>query len=126
MKLTGKCKEDFEEWMLVNNKELVKFSEERYSEVIDMSQLFKYLTDSMQYGVIVDFFDSVGFYIDVNHNYRLEVEDNIIILGYYYELNILPNTHILEDADDYNTRQEARIKAIEKANEIYNYEKTKD
>ena len=59
MKLTGKCKEDFEEWMIVNNKELLKYSEERYSEVIDMSQLFKYLTDSMQYGVLVDFFDSV-------------------------------------------------------------------
>tara|TARA_R110000782_G_scaffold179869_1_gene270451 strand:+ start:295 stop:558 length:264 start_codon:yes stop_codon:yes gene_type:complete len=59
MILTGKCKVDFEEWMLVNNKEVLKFSEERYSEVIDMSQLFKYLTDSMQYGVLVDFFDSV-------------------------------------------------------------------
>jgi hypothetical protein len=87
MILTGKCKEDFEEWMLVNNNDLLKYSEERYSEVISMSQLFKYLTDSMQYGVLVDFFDSVR---------------------------------------EKNTRQKSRTKEIEKANEIYNYEKTKE
>jgi hypothetical protein len=112
MKLTGKCKEDFEEWMLLNNKELLKYSEERYSEVIDMSQLFKYLTDSMQYGVLVDFFDSVGIDVRVNsldfpltNNFMYSVDGKVK----YTE-----------------TRQEARTKAIEKANEIYNYEKTKE
>ena len=114
MILTGKCKEDFEEWMLINNKELLKYSEERYSEVISMSQLFKYLTDSMQYGVLVDFFDSVGLPININC-YGNGFEDE-----WQYD--------ITTQAEIYNssTRQEARRQAIEKANEIYNYEKTKE
>ncbi len=106
MILTGKCKEDFEAWGLVNNKELLKYSEERYSEVIDMSQLFNYLTDSMQYGLLVDFFDSVGVRVELMKH---KLDD---LWGCYIE-GVIQGARI-------KTRQEARIKAIEKAVEIYN------
>jgi hypothetical protein len=115
MKLTGKCKEGFEEWMLINNKELVKYSEERYSEVIDMSQLFKYLTDSMQYGVLVDFYDSVGVFIQIET--RIFDKEHPC---YIYSETVYNRVGL------FKTRHEARIAAIEKANEIYNYEKTKE
>jgi hypothetical protein len=81
-----------------------------------MSQLFKYLTDSMQYGVLVDFFDSVGIRV------------------YFQEIDMMEVTFYIMHLDGdkiswvgkKHTRPEVRIKAIEKANEIYNYEKTKE
>ena len=109
MKLTGKCREDFEKWYVKNSDSLY------YIDV------FKELPESMQYGVYVDFFDSVGINIDVCHNYILDGKnDNIIVLGYYYELNAQPNIHVSQDCEDHKTRPESRAQAIEKANEIYN------
>ena len=122
MKLTGKCKEDFKEWMLVNNKELVKFSEERYSEVIDMSQIFKYLTDSMQYGVLEDFFQVKGFYFDYCVGRNTGDETDILFM---IDIKNKIDLKILCTIEEKST-PEARTKAIEKANETYNYEKTKE
>jgi hypothetical protein len=100
MKLTGKCKEDFEKWY--NSKE----------------ELYKYgfhlLPPSMQYGVYVDFFDSV------------DIELWIKPTAYtYYDFYISKKSEdltILEGCG-YETRTEARTEAIRQANKFYNQNK---
>jgi len=64
---------------------------------------------SMQYGVYIDFFDSVDICISINGY----VTDTTI---YQFQYDIAKD----EDVYDAVTRQEARAKAIEKANDIYN------
>ena len=119
MKLTGKCKEDFEKWYEKKPFRLPQKTKKYSGDGL----CFLDLNNSMQYGVYVDFFDSVGINIDVCHNYILDGKnDNIIILGYYYELNAKPNIHVSQDCEDHKTRSQARELAIEKANEIYNNE----
>jgi hypothetical protein len=115
MKLTGKCREDFEKYRML-------YYSETENEVKGSGcSIWESLGYSMQYGVYVDFFDSVCINIDVFHNYILDGKnDNIIVLGYYYELNAQPNIHVSQDCEDHKTRPESRAQAIEKANEIYN------
>jgi len=103
MKLTGKCKKDFEKWY--NNLDI---STELPISVFQMG-----LPLSMQYGVYVDFFDSVKIRIHTDDLYKQRV------YLYFFTVNDFMSKN------DYNTRQEARIKAIEKANEIYNNIKRK-
>lgn len=101
MKLTGQAKIKFEEWF--QNK-----SQTHYRLV----EWFDSLDSSMKYGVYVDFFDSVGIYIEVA---RANIHTK-----YYYMINdssYKPNM--------YNTRPQAREKAIERANEILNRQLTK-
>jgi hypothetical protein len=94
MKLTGKCKEDFEKWYFDNDKNVY----------IDLKSFYS-LDESMQYGVYVDFFDSVGIDIDI-----FKTPEGKYLSAVEMEGN--DNIH--------NTRQEARTAAIEKANELYN------
>jgi len=75
---------------------------------------FYVLPKSMQWGVMVDFFDSVGF------NLELHGDKNKKQYAWY----VMHPHHIIDDATTsdsiiYNTRQEAREKALEKAIEIY-------
>ena len=99
MKLTGKCKEDFEKWYDISDIEGTPESVE----------WFDFYHSSMQYGVYVDFFDSVGFYIgrDEVENWWLQVDNEDFF-----------------DADEYNYLIFETIfnreQAILKANEIYN------
>ena len=92
MKLTGKCKEDFEKW---------------YESLEDFYHL-DIMPENMVYGVYVDFFDSVGIDIRI-------LENNVSSI-----LNT--NGFSQDRKYDYSneTRQEAREQAILKANEIYN------
>ena len=99
MELTGKCKEEFGNWLykkyeLENRVEINRFNE--YPE-------------AMQYGVYVDFFDSVGFHIEIMSIFHLlKTKWRFIPLG---------------GNNMYNTRPEARASAINKANEIFNENK---
>jgi hypothetical protein len=104
MELTGKCKEDFEKWY---NNPLVE-----HVGLRRLPQWFYTLTESMQYGVYVDFFDSVGIFCED----RRYTDINMAWVVKY------PNFKGMQDRFDglTKTRQEARSKAIEKANEIYN------
>jgi len=96
MKLTGKCKVDFEKWYIDF------FADEDYLYYFN-----KCGHPSEQYGVSVDFFDSVGI--------NLEVNKSRFISMYYVYVNMktVPTETV-------KTRPEARNSAIEKANEIYN------
>lgn len=92
MILTGKCLEAFIEWKL-NNKKLSTI------EVLD----FKHLSNVSKYALIIEFFDSVGIYIEL---FKLE--------------NFIWAINDLYEESGYNNRQEATTEAIKKANEIYN------
>ena len=95
MKLTGKCKEDFDNYLF--KKSIWK-------------NWFYTLIPSMQYGVYVDFFDSVDVYISLDWYKSGNTGTE------YFETDI--NNYI--DSERFKTRPEARVNSIEKANEIYN------
>ena len=98
--LKGQAKKDFEKWLLTDLDYVLIddcLSLDRYN-------LFEHLTPSMQYGIIVDWFDSVGIYIEILRTPK----------GYSEFVNTL------SDNVWSKTRTQARQKAIEKAKEIYN------
>lgn len=94
--LTEKAKTDFKEWK-VNNKNLSTI------EVLD----FDHLSKISQNALIIEWFDSVNYKISVffneyDWNYEIDYED--FISSGRFE----------------NSRQEATIQAIIKANDLYN------
>ena len=102
MKVTGKCKEDFEKWRISKKDSYLKHC------------FFEDLDDSMQYGVLIDFFDSVGIRILIDMDFGNEVYDKFV-LYIEYKKHCFCNYGM-----NFKTRQEARTEAIKKANEIYN------
>lgn len=101
--LTEQCKKDFEKW-LWNQKE-VPMEEDLYG-----------LPFSMQYGVLVDFFDTAKMQIYI----KPIPTGNADTLGEWSIYIDNFGHHILNEYLYSKTRPEARIKAIERANEIYN------
>ena len=101
MKLTDKSLEQFEKWYI--ETECTDIEPKEYS--FELNIFWNVLTDSMKYGVLVDFFDSVGISIYIFRN-AYEVI-NVNVKNYYNDIDI-------------KSRPQARTKAIEKANEIYN------
>ena len=122
MELNGKCKEAFEEWLLgkYNFMNLYTHIDDDLVSYIDFIQentlkdeirniFFYRLPESMKYGVLVDFFDSVGI--------RIDIGSGIVSDEFHFDIK----THRIEYVSDrLKTRPEARTKAIEKANEIFN------
>lgn len=109
--LTGKCKEDFEKWFMIT---FLGYSDPGEIEIERRAELnlFYAYDFSMQYGVYVDFFDSVGIYLQVRtyfDKYEWKVEQIDTELRRLNQLS-----------ENVATRFEARQKSIEKANEIYN------
>lgn len=98
MELKGKCKEDFEKWYSIEfeNRNLP------YKQGFDISDL------SIKYGVYVDFFDSKGIYIEIEH---YSSDD--------WLFKIFNPTPVFQSTMK-EPRQEVRMEAIRKANEIYN------
>ncbi len=103
MRLKGKAKIYFQDWFTDSKNQNLDFN---YFNIIHS---FDNLPDSMQYGVYVDWFDSIGLKIGVNpifdDDYWVSVNDEEV-----------KNVKFLN-------RQHARNSAIEKANEIYNNRK---
>ena len=100
MEITGKCKAEFEKWF-TNSDNHQGFDAEQIA--LDRKyrlKVFYQLYPSMQYGVYVDFFDSVGINSSSFSHYE------------FYKCNL--------DNTLFHTRPEARTAAIEKANELYN------
>ncbi|MCG8235745.1 hypothetical protein [Tenacibaculum finnmarkense] len=117
MKLTGKCKVDFEEWLCGLNfqsdeHEMIVNTSCEGEIVVFASDYFDVLPIAMQYGVMVDFFDSAGIEIGVVKNRK----------GTFNSWCTTDNDwDVMSRAlPTQNTRPEARIKAIEKSNEFYN------
>lgn len=63
MELTSECKLDFEKWFLIWLKENVAWDTETPDES-DINHFYKF-PESMQFGVLVDFFDSKGIKIEI-------------------------------------------------------------
>ena len=107
MELTGKAKIKFEKWKQKHRYFIISIED-------DFDAIWFNCSNSMKYGVYVDFFDSVGiklFELPVFSNGKLE---KVVI-------EIYPNRNISTDVTDYfKTRQQAREKAIENVNEILN------
>lgn len=106
MKLTGKSKEVFRDWytpyIRKQRPDYIKFTDEQ------ILRKFYRKIDSEKYGVLVDFFDSVGIKIFIFYN-SYEICD-IDIKNYYNDVNM-------------DTRTQAREQAITKAVEILNNRK---
>jgi hypothetical protein len=96
MKLTGKCKEDFEKWFAIKSRE-DQYWYAAYNK-------FDLLPDSMQYGVCVDFFDSVGIKTTTSTTAWV----------------VVAKGKRKGEYGNCNSRPEARDAAIKKANELYN------
>jgi hypothetical protein len=113
MKLTGKSKISFEKWYFKYCEDLELYPNGTNKRHIML--MFYELTQSMQYGVYVDFFDSVGIMLSMENYYNTKSD-------IYYEVGwttISRGWNTMNDMQ-FKTRQEARTKAIEKANKIYN------
>lgn len=101
VRLKGKAKEDFEKWLKYN---II------YCNVPDVVYWFYEVPSSMQWGVIIDWADSVG--------YIIELEE--LTQGKWYYIITYENYTKYEESNTLKTRHEAREKAIEKLNNIYN------
>lgn len=110
MKLTGQCKQDFEKWYInkawISNQNIST----NYTERLGLYKMnnFEQLPPSMQYGILVDFFDSVEIFISIDA-YISKKE-----IYFQYDINYITANK------RFKTRQEAREQAITKANEVYN------
>ena len=100
MKLTGKCKENFEVWFED------KYDNNNTSDVIMLQTEFDSMPFEFKYSVYVDYFDSVG--VDI------EICKYPIAQQYYYMINDGDEENIFE------TRPQARVAAIERANKLHN------
>ena len=109
MELTGKCKEEFEVWYIPYIRKN-PFVGDRYFDDTLITQFYEW-SDSMQYGVYVDYFDSVGIMISVPYTY------NVTMNGCDWFHVRVDNKYVVNGL---KTRPEARQKAIEKANELRN------
>tara|TARA_R110000803_G_scaffold69058_3_gene131242 strand:+ start:3860 stop:4204 length:345 start_codon:yes stop_codon:yes gene_type:complete len=109
LELTGKCKEEFEEWFEPQPPE----DADNWDKALHGSEVdtFNTLPRAMKYGVYVDYGDSVGikFWVAPFYNHDLGTMKE---WAAYDKSGILGNTC--------NTRQEARTKAIEKLDETRN------
>jgi len=92
MKLTSKCKEDFNKWFYDNYP---------YKE-------FLFYSDNFKFTYIIEFFDSSEFYVCITPVFPINKYgfSYSVDLKYYYDI--------------FNTRTEATKAAIIEANEIYN------
>ncbi len=99
-------KKDFEKWLLdfEPNENVIKVDD----GVTYPSWIFHELPKSMQWGVYVDFLDSVGYDVQAycyHGKYSIHIYDK--------------DDTMIFDQDVFETRQEAREKALKKAIEIY-------
>jgi len=114
MVLTGKCKQDFEKWYRTTHYE--------DDSIVGLPKLMCFPT-SMIYGVMVDFFDSIGIYLNIsNEAYKDGV--NTLWQVFEYDTSNEDNwsnnsTGLYGDNGEYDL-DESREQAIAKANQIYN------
>ena len=112
MKLIGKAKELFEEWLKVHPFLGSDKYEREYFEVnVDGTLIgFENVPDSMQWGVYQDWADSLGWLIGVEPCRG----------GQKFYAQITEKGNLLIWDNEFTSRDEARIQVIEKLNEIIN------
>lgn len=95
--LTGKAKIEFEKWM----KDEIIFHPESG---------FENLAEKFQATLVIEWLDSVFIVLTINNTYY----DGF---HFYWEINMAKP---IRSDNGFETREQATISAIEKANEIYN------
>ncbi len=123
--LTEKCYDKFEEWYCQREDiiDVSIYAGDR-NIGIDNMMAFNALTFSMQFGVYVDFFDSVGLILQMD--YGEERFDDSGKLFYESAINDIKNKVKRHGSGKWwasgclGSRCEAQTKAIERANELYN------
>jgi hypothetical protein len=113
MNLTGKAKEEFEKWLIIGQQDYDFLYLGNCGECNGFVD-FNSIPTSMQYGVYVDFFDSVGIIIEIELKFKPPYPFGINYTNNgvkYFALGI---------QNKFETRREARTAAINKANEIFN------
>lgn len=110
MKLTGKAKVEFEKWWRKNTENV---------EFIYLIDFYKE-PEAMQFGVYVDFADSVEIHLQIMYNtsskiYTVWINNS---MEYFNSCNLIDYT--------FKNRSEARTAAIEKFNELLNERLCKD
>jgi hypothetical protein len=98
MELTGQAKIDFDKWIF------------KQDEIYSVRWATR-LPDSMKYGVIVDFADSVGVDVSI----RSLEQDRFDWRTFEYDKNDIAYSETF-----FETRPEARREAVKKFNELYN------
>lgn len=106
MKLTGKCYDKFEEYKEGQENEFYKHT------------LFYSLPDAMIWGVLVDFFISVGIVVDIQPVLDYDEKNYTDVLCYCPIITKLNGQSF--SLNEFKDLNEARIASITKANEIYN------
>ena len=99
MKLIGKCLESFKEWYQNQNFQIGY-------DIDDQLCFMDGIPESMQYGVLEDFFDSVGIYLNAIAFERMK----------YFKAIVDGNM----EKRKFKNRNDALIFAINKAVEIFN------
>jgi len=117
MELTGKAKERFEKWIVEQQSKSAKgkmfefwIHPDEDTGVVYNQRRFTSYPDSMKFSVYVDFLDSEGIYIEI------ETHKDYGMKKMHWSWNIEQDYYGVL----FNTRHEARTKAIEKANELLN------
>lgn len=110
MELTGRTKTDFKKWY--NSRPM-------HTPIHTPYSIFMGHCDSMKYGVLVDYFDSVGIYINIDSEFDLE--EPVKTLIFHYDINSVEYWESSRQEElVFKTRPEAINSAIEKANELRN------
>lgn len=125
MQLTGECKKEFEKWaksyfgdLAGDNVDSFRLVNRLHPAIVfdnNSNDVFWYWNTvpySMQWGVYEEFFDSVGLRIEIVHGMS---HWSVYITGENKEFGEIEDYH-----PDIRFRSEARTKAIEKANELFN------
>ena len=107
MVLTGKAKEDFERWLHSND---VLIKDGIYDDTY-LTDVFEQLPLNLQYAHIIEWFDSIGIYID---------RDCINIEMVITDFRGISEEQTIIDCDHEESFQDWWEEAIKKANEIYN------
>ena len=106
MILTGETKLDFERWLHSND---VLIKDGIYDDTY-LTDVFDKLPLNLQYASIIEWFDSVGIYVNSSG----------LTLSKTFISDVSVNDNCEYNYDGFRTRKEATEQAIKKANEIYN------
>ena len=114
MILNGKAKEDFNKWNYENDFGYID------CEPTSLVVHFENLDENLKSTIITEWFDSVGIYISTPPYFDKKAKYNRGFECYVSSDNSNIVFDIDNDGDVFESRNKAKIKAIIKANEIYN------
>lgn len=110
LELTGKAKDAFERWFLVKLKR--GYMDNGNFKLVTINTFYN-LPESMQFGVLQEWADSIGY----------EIGTFITMIGgglYGFNINRIEDDLTLESVSSCKSRQEARAACIKKLNQLIN------